>query len=172
MGKPDGSGSPSRCRQTIQPLPPCSGPPLASFTPGPPQRASIPVLALEAQPPTGLPSRPTCRGAGPLQVLKAQDSQATPGRPARPASLRCLANSRFEGYRDSKPRSLSRSRRKRRTVDSKSRRSRPERSSLLADHRQVLPHPDASASLAKLKQSKIRLCFAFVLTISWYVYSK
>jgi hypothetical protein len=44
--------------------------PLASLTSGPPQRASIPVLALEAQPPTGLPSRPTCRGAGPLQVLK------------------------------------------------------------------------------------------------------
>src|SRR5215472_10381374 len=39
-------------------------------TSGPPQRASIPVRALEAQPPTGLPSRPTCRGAGPLQVLK------------------------------------------------------------------------------------------------------
>jgi hypothetical protein len=30
-------------------------------------------------PPTGLPSRPTCRGAGPLQVLKTQDSRATPG---------------------------------------------------------------------------------------------
>src|ERR1700730_5464294 len=72
-----------RCPQTIQPLPPCSGPPLASLTPGPPQRASIPVLVLEAQPPTGLPSRPTCRGAGPLQVLKTQDSRATPGRPAR-----------------------------------------------------------------------------------------
>jgi len=43
---------------------------LASLTSGPPQRASIPVLALEAQPPRGLPSRPTCRGAGPLQVLK------------------------------------------------------------------------------------------------------
>src|SRR5215475_3356618 len=41
-------------------------------TSGPPQRASIPVRALEAQPPTGLPSRPTCRGAGPLQVLKTQ----------------------------------------------------------------------------------------------------
>ena len=50
------------------------------------RRASIPVLALEAQPPTGLPSRPTCRGAGPLQVLKtrgfAGDSrQASPVRP-------------------------------------------------------------------------------------------
>src|SRR5438477_8402916 len=56
---------------------------LASLTSGPPQRASIPVLALEAQPPTGLPSRPTCRGAGPLQVLRTQDSRATPGRPAR-----------------------------------------------------------------------------------------
>jgi hypothetical protein len=30
----------------------------------------IPVLALEAQPPTGLPPRPTCRGVGPLHVLK------------------------------------------------------------------------------------------------------
>src|SRR6476646_834045 len=69
--------------QTIQSLLPRSGPPLASLTSGPPQRASIPVLALEAQPPTGLPSRPTCRGAGPLQVLKTQDSRATPGRPAR-----------------------------------------------------------------------------------------
>src|SRR6476659_8739831 len=53
---------------------------------GPPQRASIPVLALEAQPPTGLPSRSTCRGAGPLQVLKTRgfegDSrQAGPVRP-------------------------------------------------------------------------------------------
>jgi hypothetical protein len=53
---------------------------------GPPRRASIPVLALEAQPPTGLPSRPTCRGAGPLQVLKTRgfvgDSrQAGPVRP-------------------------------------------------------------------------------------------
>jgi hypothetical protein len=57
----------------------CSGLPLASSHPGPPQRASIPVLALEAQPPTGLPSRPTCRGAGPLEVLKTQDSWATPG---------------------------------------------------------------------------------------------
>src|ERR1700730_7598825 len=58
--------------------------PSSRITPsGPPQRASIPVLALEAQPPTGLPSRPTCRGAGPLQVLKTQDSRATPGRPAR-----------------------------------------------------------------------------------------
>jgi hypothetical protein len=52
----------------------------------PPQRASIPVLALEAQPPTGLPSRSTCRGAGPLQVLKTRgfegDSrQAGPVRP-------------------------------------------------------------------------------------------
>src|SRR5229473_2862376 len=61
-------------------------PSLASLTSGPPQRASIPVLALEAQPPTGLPSRPTCRGAGPLQVLKtrgfAGDSrQASPVRP-------------------------------------------------------------------------------------------
>ena len=37
----------------------------------------------EAQPPTGLPLRPTCRGAGPFQVLKTQDSQATPGRPAQ-----------------------------------------------------------------------------------------
>src|ERR1700676_5636581 len=59
---------------------------LASLTSGPPQRASIPVLALEAQPPTGLPSRPTCRGAGPLQVLTtrgfAGDSrQASPVRP-------------------------------------------------------------------------------------------
>src|ERR1700676_1568777 len=59
---------------------------LASLTSGPPQRASIPVLALEAQPPTGLPSRPTCRGAGPLQVLKTRgfvgDSrQAGPVRP-------------------------------------------------------------------------------------------
>src|SRR6202040_1536438 len=85
-GKPDGSGSPSRCPQTIQSLPPCSGPPLASHTSGPPQRASIPVLALEAQPPTGLPSRSTCRGAGPLQVLKTRgfegDSrQAGPVRP-------------------------------------------------------------------------------------------
>src|SRR5258708_10789790 len=43
---------------------------LSHHTSGPPERASIPVLALEAQPPTGLPSRPTCRGAGPLQVLK------------------------------------------------------------------------------------------------------
>jgi hypothetical protein len=40
-------------------------------------------LALEAQPPTGLPSRPTCRGAGPFEVLKTQDSQATPGGPAQ-----------------------------------------------------------------------------------------
>src|SRR5712675_502244 len=60
--------------------------PLASLTSGPPQRASIPVPALEAQPPTGLPSRSTCRGAGPLQVLKTQgfegDSrQAGPVRP-------------------------------------------------------------------------------------------
>src|ERR1700730_10373973 len=59
---------------------------LASLTSGPPHRASIPVLALEAQPPTGLPSRPTCRGAGPLQVLTtrgfAGDSrQASPVRP-------------------------------------------------------------------------------------------
>src|SRR5438105_14259057 len=54
-----------------------------SLTSGPPQRPSIPVLALEAQPPTGLPSRPTCRGAGPFQVLKTQDSRATPGGPAR-----------------------------------------------------------------------------------------
>src|SRR5580704_2224869 len=59
---------------------------LASHTSGPRQRASIPVLALETQPPTGLPSRPTCRGAGPLQVLKtrgfAGDSrQASPVRP-------------------------------------------------------------------------------------------
>src|SRR5258708_26204662 len=59
---------------------------LSHHTSGPPQRASIPVLALEAQPPTGLPSRPTCRGAGPLQVLKtrgfAGDSrQASPVRP-------------------------------------------------------------------------------------------
>src|SRR5580704_12955466 len=62
------------------------GPPLASLQSGPPQRASIPVLALEAQPPTGLPSRSTCRGAGPLQVLKTRgfegDSrQAGPVRP-------------------------------------------------------------------------------------------
>ena len=83
---PDGAGSPSRCPQTIRPLLPCLGPPLASLTSGPPQRASIPVLALEAQPPTGLPSRPTCRGADPLQVLKtrgfADDSrQASPVRP-------------------------------------------------------------------------------------------
>src|SRR5467141_3093050 len=61
-------------------------PSLASLTPGPPQRASIPVLALEAQPPTGLPSRSTCRGAGPLQVFKTRgfvgDSrQAGPVRP-------------------------------------------------------------------------------------------
>src|ERR1700680_420757 len=61
-------------------------PSLASLTPGPPQRASIPVLALEARPPTGLSSRPTCRGAGPLQVLKTRgfvsDSrQAGPVRP-------------------------------------------------------------------------------------------
>src|SRR6516164_8582670 len=61
-------------------------PSLALLTSEPPQRASIPVLALEAQPPTGLPSRPTCRGAGPLQVLKtrgfAGDSrQASPVRP-------------------------------------------------------------------------------------------
>src|SRR5438132_11030008 len=59
---------------------------LASLTSGPPQRASIPVLALEAQPPTGLPSRPTCRGAGPLQVLKTRgfsgnSRQAGPVRP-------------------------------------------------------------------------------------------
>src|SRR6476646_2054927 len=72
--------------QTIQSLPPRSGPPLASLTSGPPQRSSIPVLALEAQPPTGLPSRSTCRGAGPLQVLKTRgfegDSrQAGPVRP-------------------------------------------------------------------------------------------
>jgi hypothetical protein len=50
------------------------------------------------------------RPAG-AQVLsrcsKHWDSQATPGRPARPASLRCrLANSRFEGYKDSNPWSL------------------------------------------------------------------
>src|ERR1700726_831910 len=61
-------------------------PSLASHPSGPPQRASIPVLALEAQPPTGLPSRSTCRGAGPLQVLKTRgfegDSrQAGPVRP-------------------------------------------------------------------------------------------
>src|SRR6266404_7778250 len=53
---------------------------------GPPQRASIPVLALEAQPPTGLPSRPTYRGADPLQVLETQgfsgnSRQAGPVRP-------------------------------------------------------------------------------------------
>src|SRR5467141_4254011 len=59
---------------------------LASHPSGPPRLASIPVLALEAQPPTGLPSRPTCRGAGPLQVLKTRgfvgDSrQAGPVRP-------------------------------------------------------------------------------------------
>jgi CDP-diacylglycerol pyrophosphatase len=47
---------------------------------------TIPVLALEALPPTRLPSRPTCRGAGPLQVLKTQgfvgySQQAGPVRP-------------------------------------------------------------------------------------------
>src|SRR5271156_4267740 len=61
-------------------------PSVALLTSGPPQRASIPVLALEAQPPTGLPSRPTCRGAGPLQVLKMRGfggvtRQAGPVRP-------------------------------------------------------------------------------------------
>ena|SRR6516162_590462 len=86
QAKPAGSGSPSRCQQTIQSLPPCSGPPFASHSSGPPQRASIPVLALEAQPPTGLPSGPTCRGAGPLQVLKTRGfagdfRQASPVRP-------------------------------------------------------------------------------------------
>ncbi|HWZ66243.1 MAG TPA: hypothetical protein VNW89_00280, partial [Stellaceae bacterium] len=35
------------------------------------------------RPPTGLPLRSTCRGAGPLQVLKTRGSRATPGRPAR-----------------------------------------------------------------------------------------
>jgi hypothetical protein len=66
----------NRCAQPFDPpgcatlWRPCSGPPLALLTSGPSQRASIPVLALETQPPTGLPSRPTCRGAGPLQVLK------------------------------------------------------------------------------------------------------
>src|SRR6266850_458928 len=86
------------------------GPPLASLTSGPPQRASIPVLALEAQPPTGLPSRPTCRGAGPLQVLKTQGfvGLLPVGRPG-PASLQCRpANNRFEGYRDSNPRPFTR----------------------------------------------------------------
>src|SRR5438445_10229996 len=85
------------------------GPPLASLTSGPPQRASIPVLALEAQPPTGLPSRPTCRGAGPFQVLKTRILRLLPvGRPGS-ASLQCRpANDRFEGYRDSNRWSLSR----------------------------------------------------------------
>src|SRR5437016_9422534 len=46
-------------------------------------RGFAPDSSLEAQPPTGLPSRPTCRGAGPFEVLKTQDSRATPGRPAR-----------------------------------------------------------------------------------------
>src|SRR6202030_2990713 len=78
--------SPEIRGMSVPSLPPCSGPPLASHSPGPPQRASIPVLALEAQPPTGLPSRSTCRGAGPLQVLKTRgfegDSrQAGPVRP-------------------------------------------------------------------------------------------
>src|SRR3984893_18628548 len=84
-------------------------PSLASLTSGPPQRASIPVLALEAQPPTGLLSRPTCRGAGPFEVLKTQDSRAIPvGRP-RAASLQCRpANNRFEGYRDPTSRTCSR----------------------------------------------------------------
>src|SRR4029077_8645232 len=60
--------------------------PLASHTSGPPQRASIPVLALEAQPPTGLPSRSTCRGAGPLQVLKTRgfEGDSRPAGPVRP----------------------------------------------------------------------------------------
>src|SRR4029077_13847373 len=85
------------------------GPPLASLTPGPPQRASIPVLALEAQPPTGLPSRPTYRGAGPFQVLKTQDSRATPGRPARfGQSTMPTSHNRPEGYKDSNHWSLPR----------------------------------------------------------------
>jgi hypothetical protein len=90
--------------------PPCSGPPLGSLPSGPPQRVSIPVLALEAQPPTGLPSRPTCRGAGPLEVLKTQDSRATPGRPARsgqstiPTSQQpLLKGTGITGSRNSKP---------------------------------------------------------------------
>jgi hypothetical protein len=48
----------------------------------PPRRGSKAPLRNSVIP-TGLPSRPTCRGAGPLQVLKTQDSRATPGRPAR-----------------------------------------------------------------------------------------
>src|SRR6516162_2724531 len=76
-------------------------PSLATRTSGPPQRASIPVLALEAQPPTGLLLRPTCRGAGPLQVLKHGDSRATPGRPARSdQSTMPTGQWPLEGYRD------------------------------------------------------------------------
>jgi hypothetical protein len=79
-GKPDGSGSPGR-----YPHPPCSGP-LSHHSSGPPKRASIPVLAVNAQPPSGLPSRPTCGGAGPLQVLKIRGfwGNSKQPRPVRP----------------------------------------------------------------------------------------
>jgi hypothetical protein len=41
-------------------------------TPGLPRRTLVPVLALKALPPTGLPSRPTGRGAGPPRVVEPQ----------------------------------------------------------------------------------------------------
>ena len=95
----------SASRTSVAPCSLCQGR-VAPAPPVPPQRASIPVLALEAQPPTELPSRPTCRGAGPLQVLKTRDSRATPGRPARSdQSTTPTSQWPLEGYRDSNPRS-------------------------------------------------------------------
>jgi hypothetical protein len=77
-------------------------PSLALLTSGPPQRASIPVLALEAQPPRGLPSRPTSRGAGQLQVLKTRgfsgnSRQAGPVRPVYNAD-QSMAAKRVQGF--------------------------------------------------------------------------
>src|SRR5208283_2127247 len=52
---------------------------------GPPRCRSIPVLALQAQLPTGLASRPTRRGTRPPQVLMAQGAKGR-SRQAGPSS--------------------------------------------------------------------------------------
>ena len=80
-----------------------SGPFFASRKSGPPRRASIPVLALEAQPPTGLPSRPTCRGAAPFEVLRTRgfSGDSRQAGPVRPIYNADRPNAAFEGYRDS-----------------------------------------------------------------------
>ena len=101
-GRSGGSPMPSRCPRTIESHLSWSRPPLSS---GPPRRLSIPVPALSARPPTGLPSRPSCRGTSPQQVLAAQGTLGC-SRQAGPVPLvynADQAHGRMKGTGDPQP---------------------------------------------------------------------